>query len=1011
MGELKIRGNRGVNVPRYQPADRTEKTSGTSRGLVETKGFTVSETLRKLMTRVGQAENQTRESHRVLQTGEVALAEVRENLDRMAELARESAGEGTPDRAALQEELERLGKEIGRMLSSASAGDVRLFLDGDAGLEGGAPLYALLGEEASGQEGTLPDWLLNAVTEEDLTPEKLLEALGLDKTATGAELLAAVMNGSLESDSAVGYLAALYLGAVITGGGAVEAVDLKQAMEGLRQLLEKVAEGVPPDRAVELLTNGEFTSLEDFQGRFTGGALPGLQEFLTDLLLNEGGNPLMNGSSLLTLLAGTEGVKLDLMMGLLEALQSSGAGPAALSVEGGLENGPAAEGGTAHPPLLTEARGPVQAAGRDLSGVVFDPDSGVLTVSGKADVTLRGTEQPLRGIWITGSGTVTLQNVKAEVLTVSAAGARVFSAGEAALGEVRLEEGSSLTLDGGGLIRLGKVTAGSSGTLRLTGGVAVTAEEPLPLPVLVDGPVSLAAPGGQVSSFGGKPLDPFDLIWKTFLPGWSGVTALSVNGRQARMLLDPSVPARLWLDRGDPNQGSPVYTLLIRGRDGRNHPRTRYAYLHWNQWIETFEEISMYPNPFTVTGGEAGQDWLYEEETHTLRILSNQVTAISGGPGTDGNREPFSGRIALSDGIGPVELALDGVACQVTWGGAFYLGRDNAVTLLLPNGTGNLFESGEGFAGIALGDGTTLCIDRGEPPSGGVPDGTLAASGSGGGAGIGRDSESGRDRTSEILIRGCVITARGSGGGSGIGAGKHGFMGPVTMLGGRVDATGEKGGAGIGGGLGAPVGDIHIHGGTVTAAATGHAAAIGAGVQGGCGDILIDGTARIRRARGGNPGADIGACLFGGCGKVQVSGAADIGGAKLRTQSGVSLQMGEDVVTLPQFRLSARALGLHKLSVATREEARAAGRTLEADCLWVSRIQEAYGALYTRLERSQSGLRGVYQYVSVTEGLVRDTAAAGSLLWDTSQSIPRSAAQAMRTHGRRGMEDVERLLR
>ena len=50
MGELKIRGNRGVNVPRYQPADRTEKTSGTSRGLVETKGFTVSETLRKLMT-------------------------------------------------------------------------------------------------------------------------------------------------------------------------------------------------------------------------------------------------------------------------------------------------------------------------------------------------------------------------------------------------------------------------------------------------------------------------------------------------------------------------------------------------------------------------------------------------------------------------------------------------------------------------------------------------------------------------------------------------------------------------------------------------------------------------------------------------------------------------------------------------------------------------------------------------------------------------------------------------
>lgn len=1005
MGELKIRGNRGGVIPRYQPAERTEKAG--SRVVAETKGFTVSETLQKLMTRVGQAEGRTRESHRILQTGEVALAEVRENLERMADLAREAAGGKAPDRAALQEELERLGKEIGRMLDSASAGGVRLFLDGEAALEGGAPLYALLGEE--GQEAALPAWLLRAVTGDSPTAEELLAALGLDKTAGGGELLAAVLSRSLESDAAAGYLAALYLGAVIGGG----TEDWKDALEGLRQLLEKVAEGVPPDRAVELLTNGEFTGLEDFQSRFAGGTLPGLQDFLTDLLLDGGESPLLNGVSLLNLLAGTEGVKLDLMMGLLEALQSSETGPGAAG-----ESGAAPEAGEAASPVRTEAWGPVAAAGRDLSGVSYDPGSGVVTVSGQADVTLRGaepplqgTEQPLRGILVTGSGAVTLRDVRAEVLTVTAPGARVLSEGETVVGALRLDPGTTLTLSGGGRVRLGSVAP--SGTLRLTGGVAVTVEgeQALPLPVLVDGPVSLAVPAGQVSSFSGKPMDPFDLVWRTLLPGWSGITAMAVDGKQARMPLDPSVPIRLWLERGDASQGSPVHTVVVRGRDQRGRPRTRYAYLHWNQWSGAFEEISMYPNPFTVTGGEPGRDWLYEEETHTLRILSNQVTAVSGGAGTDGNREPFSGRIALSDGIGPVELALEGVDCRVARGGAFYLGRDNAVTLLLPNGAGNLFESGEGFAGIALGDGTTLCIDRGEPPNGGVPDGTLTASGSGGGAGIGRDSESGRDRTSEILIRGGVITARGSGGGSGIGAGKRGFMGPVTMLGGRVDAAGEKGGAGIGGGLGAPVGDIHIHGGTVTAVATGHAAAIGAGVQGGCGDIRIDGTARIRRARGGDPGADIGACLFGGCGEVSVSGAADIGGARLRTRSGVSLQMGEDVVTLPQFRLSAGALGLDRLSVATREEARAAGRAIEADCLWVSRIQEAYGALYTRLERSQSGLRGVYQYVNVAEGLVRDTAAAGTLLRDTRQSIPRFAAQAMRTHGRRGMGDVERLLR
>ena len=44
-------------------------------------------------------------------------------------------------------------------------------------------------------------------------------------------------------------------GAVISGAGPDATLD--QMLEGLRQLLEKVAEGVPPDRAVELLTETE----------------------------------------------------------------------------------------------------------------------------------------------------------------------------------------------------------------------------------------------------------------------------------------------------------------------------------------------------------------------------------------------------------------------------------------------------------------------------------------------------------------------------------------------------------------------------------------------------------------------------------------------------------------------------------------------------------------------------------------------------------------------------------
>ncbi|MDE7219809.1 MAG: hypothetical protein K2O45_09335, partial [Oscillospiraceae bacterium] len=525
-----------------------------------------------------------------------------------------------------------------------------------------------------------------------------------------------------------------------------------------------------------------------------------------------------------------------------------------------------------------------------------------------------------------------------------------------------------------------------------------------------------AARASSVRDGSGRALAPMDIVWKTLLPGFSAVTSMTIDGRQMKTALmggEVPDPVRLWLAKWDASHGSPVHTLAVRGRDAFGHPRTRYAYLLWNQQEGAFQEVSMYPNPFIVTGGEESRDWVYEEESHTLRILSGQVTAIAGGSGTDANQLPFSGRIALEDSIGPVELTLKGVVCRVSGGRAFFLGRDNDVTLLLQSGSSNYFESGEGYAGISLGDGTSLKIDCAGPRgSSRNPVGALTAAGGSGGAGIGRDCDGGRDRSSRILIRGGAVTAIGSGGGAGIGAGKRGSMGPVTITGGEVAATGGQGGAGIGAALGAPAGDISIRGGAVTAEAACHAAAIGAGIQGESGSILITGTARILRALGGDPGADIGACLFGGCGKVTITGSADIGGAKLRTRAGVALRMGEDTVTLPQFRLSAGALQLDKISLSTREGARIAGMTLDAGRRWVSRIQSAYGVLYGRAEQSFSGFHSVYQYISVTaRGPVRDDVSAGVLLAGIRQSIPLPDSQAMQTHSKRGTEDVRQLLR
>ena len=142
---------------------------------------------------------------------------------------------------------------------------------------------------------------------------------------------------------------------------------------------------------------------------------------------------------------------------------------------------------------------------------------------------------------------------------------------------------------------------------------------------------------------------------------------------------------------------------------------------------------------------------------------------------------------------------------------------------------------------------------------------------------------------------------------------------------------------------------------------------------------------------------------------MDITGGADIGGAKLRPRSGVTLRMGEETVTLPQFRLSARTLCLDKISVSTRESARIAAMTIEADRRWVSRIQAAYGALYNQLDQSFGGLYS--HYISLAEGMVRDNAAADTLLEDMRQSILLQPSQALHTHGRRGTEDVRQLLR
>lgn len=739
-------------------------------------GLTVSDTLRQLSGT--QTASQVRESRRTLQAGEAVLAEVQDSLSRMDELAKKAAEEGGDiDREALQAELERLQEGIERMVSRAMSSGVQMFADDIL--------------EPS-------DWLTQGILENAFSADQLLAELGLGQSATGAELLAAIANHPADENTATAYLASLYLGAVVAANG-TENLDPSQALDGLRQLMEKVADGMTVDEAIKELTDGMFTSLEDFQTQFANGEAPGMEDFLSNVLLSNAGAGalVMPNLSLLDFLSGMEGMNFDILMTLLAAAQSGEMTPE-LELAADADSSTAAASTTdtaaanAPEPAAEQTAsvqmGNVEVRGADLSGVSYNASTGVVTVAGSADVTIRGLNQEPQALQITGSGTVTLENITASAVAVDAPEAHIDSAGINRLGQVQLREGVTLTLGGSGHLEVASFRGNDSNSIHMrSGALAIPGKNgeilgKLTIPVIMEAPAVLAAQAVSVRSAEGKTMEPLDIVWKALFPGFGEISALGLDGKHAKMLMmngQHSDLVRLWLEKGDLSKhGNPLYALTVQGKDEAGQTKTRYTYLYWNHQKQNYEEVSMYPNPFTVTGGEAGRDWIYEETTQTLRILSGQVLTIAGGEGTDAHQEPFSGRIALADSIGAVELALGGVVCRVTSGWAFHLGCGNDVTLLLESGSQNLFESGTGCAGISLGEGTSLRIDslRGKGPAG-----TLTANGGKGGSGIGRDAGS-TAAIGPILLRG----------GANLGAGALGEMQSLTIAGGSVTANGGK---------------------------------------------------------------------------------------------------------------------------------------------------------------------------------------------------------------------------
>ena len=94
MGELMIRGDRILSASQYQGTARTGKaaSAGQSQPVSGATGLTVSETLREMAGKVSQMEGDLRAGRRTLQTGQGVLDEIKDSLNRLAELAQKAAG-------------------------------------------------------------------------------------------------------------------------------------------------------------------------------------------------------------------------------------------------------------------------------------------------------------------------------------------------------------------------------------------------------------------------------------------------------------------------------------------------------------------------------------------------------------------------------------------------------------------------------------------------------------------------------------------------------------------------------------------------------------------------------------------------------------------------------------------------------------------------------------------------------------------------------------------------------
>lgn len=137
-------------------------------------------------------------------------------------------------------------------------------------------------------------------------------------------------------------------------------------------------------------------------------------------------------------------------------------------------------------------------------------------------------------------------------------------------------------------------------------------------------------------------------------------------------------------------------------------------------------------------------------------------------------------------------------------------------------------------------------------------------------------------------------------------------------------------------------------------------------------------------------------------------------GPSIPPREGIILQIGPsspEILVVPRFHLSVKALNLEDLDISTQENANASIARAQDAIRQVSAMRGVYGSLSNRLEHNIRSLNVASENITVAESRIRDTDMAMEITEYTAGTIRLQASQAMLAQGNQNISLILQLFR